>query len=485
MTDYEPNEGNSFSGNLGGVGSDAIMKSRTLFRNYINSSFRQSALFCVSLVIGCFAISPIARAVVPSPDGGYPNGNTAEGQAALLSLTTGAYNTAVGFLSLKSDIGGSFNTAIGAGTLLANASDNNTATGAAALLSNTGGASNTANGAFALFHNTTGYENTATGHSALVSNLDGWDNTANGNNALYRNDHGSSNTAIGASALYNNQGGYDNIAIGVQAGFGNTIGLGNTVVGNGALWANSTGSGNTAIGNFALSAYQTGNGNVAVGPHALQNNSSGSENIALGDSAGASITGYNNIDIGNSGQPGENDTIRIGASQTKTYIAGIYNVTTGAASIPVLIDAAGQVGTMSSSRRFKKEIKQMDETSDAILALKPVTFHYKSDATNTPQFGLIAEDVAEVNPDLVVRDKNGDIYTVRYEAVNAMLLNEFLKEHRKVEQQEVTIAQLKTELEAIAARQQKQIDALTAGLQKVSAQLELNQPTPQTVLNDQ
>ena len=146
----------------------------------------------------------------------------------------------------------------------------------------------------------------------------------------------------------------------------------------------------------------------------------------------------------------------------------------------VLIDSAGQLGTISSSRRFKSEIKAMHNSSEAIHALKPVTFHYKSDKTGTPQFGLIAEEVAEVNPALVVRDENGEIYTVRYDAVNAMLLNEFLKEHkafveqqRKLEQQGATIA-----------RQQKQIEALTAGLQKVSAQLELNKPAQQTVLND-
>jgi len=148
-------------------------------------------------------------------------------------------------------------------------------------------------------------------------------------------------------------------------------------------------------------------------------------------------------------------------------------VTTGNANaIPVLIDSVGQLGTVSSSQRFKHDIKGMDKTSEGILALKPVTFHYKSDKTNTPQFGLIAEEVAAVNPDLVVRDENGEIYTVRYDAVNAMLLNEFLKEHRKNKEQEATIARL-----------QKQIEALTAGLQKVSAQLELSESAPQTVNN--
>jgi hypothetical protein len=200
----------------------------------------------------------------------------------------------------------------------------------------------------------------------------------------------------------------------------------------------------------------------------------GSNNIALGVSAGSVLTtGDNNIDIGNSGAANEANTIRIGDVQGITFIAGIRGVTTGNAALPVLIDTAGQLGTMSSSSRFKKEIKPMDCASEAILALKPVTFQYKADKTSTPQFGLIAEEVAAVNPDLVVRDKKGEIYTVRYDAVNAMLLNEFLKQHRKNEEQEATIA-----------RQQKQIDALAVGLQKVSAQLELSKPAPASVVNN-
>jgi predicted ribosome quality control (RQC) complex YloA/Tae2 family protein len=164
------------------------------------------------------------------------------------------------------------------------------------------------------------------------------------------------------------------------------------------------------------------------------------------------------------------------------FIGHIRGVTTqNADAMPVLIDSAGQLGTMSSSKRFKKAIKPMDSTSEAVLALKPVSFHYKTDNTNTPQFGLIAEEVAAVNPDLVVRDENGEIYSVRYDAVNAMLLNEFLKEHRKNEQQESKLE----EQEAKIARQERQIEALTAGLQKVSVQLELNRPAPQTVLNSQ
>jgi trimeric autotransporter adhesin len=189
----------------------------------------------------------------------------------------------------------------------------------------------------------------------------------------------------------------------------------------------------------------------------------------LGAFAGSSLKGNsnNNIDIGNPGVAFESDTIRLGSEfQTRTFVAGIRGVTTGIAdAVNVVTDSNGQLGTMSSSRRFKKEITPMDSASEAILGLKPVTFHYKSDTKDTPQFGLIAEEVAEVNPDLVICDEKGEVYTVRYDAVNAMLLNEFLKEHRKVEQLE------------------KQIEALTAGLQKVSAQLEASKPTPQVVNN--
>jgi hypothetical protein len=157
------------------------------------------------------------------------------------------------------------------------------------------------------------------------------------------------------------------------------------------------------------------------------------------------------------------------------YIGGIYNQLIGPATDTFVgIDANGKLGTVASSRRFKRDIKPIDTASEAILALRPVTFHYKSDAKNTPCFGLIAEEVATVSPDLVVRDQKGEIYTVRYDQVNAMLLNEFLKEHRKNEEQEVTIT-----------RMQKQIEALTAGLQKVSAQLEASKPAPQVVVNNQ
>ena len=356
--------------------------------------------FLTLLVVLCLsAAGPKAEAVIPPPDGGYPGFNTAEGTKALFSLTTGSANTAVGWFSLFSNAAGSFNTATGAGALLFNTADENTAFGTAALLSNTTGNENTANGTLALFSNTTGVQNTAVGYSAL-----------------------SSNTTAGA----------------------NTSGA------------------NTAVGAFALGLTVTGGANTAIGYGALFN-ATGGGNIALGDLAGVDVTtGSSNILIGHRGLADDAGTIRIGSEfQTRTFIAAIRGVTTGVAdAVNVVIDSNGQLGTVSSSKRFKKEIKPMNNTSEAILGLEPVTFQYKSDKTNRPQFGLIAEQVAEVNPDLVVRNSDGEIYTVRYDAVNAMLLNEFLKEHKKVEKLEATVADLAAQLQKVTA--QVQMDSSSA-----------------------
>ena len=364
-----------------------------------------------------------AHAVVPPPDGGYPGFNTAEGQNALFSLTSGVANTADGWYSLKTNTTGNFNTGVGAGTLVLNTGDDNTATGAAALLGNTTGTDNVANGAFALLSNSTGGGNTAVGFSVL------------------RNNNGCCNTAAGWSALVNNTTGYQNTAAGVNALAQNTEGINNSGLGWGALLSNQTGNNNTAVG-LVAGQYITGSFNICIGSEVW-------------------------------GIPGESNTIRIGDNlqgQSACYIGGIYAQPGG--SQAVFVDSTGKLGAQVSSRRFKEEIKQMDEASQALFALTPVSFRYKKeiDPTGRTQFGLVAEDVEKVNPDLVVRDKEGKPYTVRYDQVNAMLLNEFLKEHRKNEPQEATIA-----------KQQKQIDALTTGLQKVSAQIELNNSTPRTV----
>jgi trimeric autotransporter adhesin len=428
----------------------------------------------IPLVLAWFALSPSTRAVLPAPDGGYAGGNTAEGDGALFNLTTGTDNTANGFNALFSNNTGSANTANGFAALQSNTTGFfNTATGVNALTTNTTGSFNTATGSFALQANTTGNDNTATGLNALQNNTTGFDNTAEGYHALFNNNTGARNTATGFNALASN-----------------TTGGLNTATGLSALFSNTTGYYNTANGVEALYSNATGNSNTAEGYHALYHNT-GSINIGLGVNGGLNLTtGSHNIDIGNGGVAAESATIRIGgASQTRTFIAAIRGVTTANANaLPVVIDSAGQLGTMSSSKRFKKEIKPMDQTSEAILGLKPVTFHYKSDSTGTPQFGLIAEEVAKVNPDLVVRDDDGQIYTVRYEAVNAMLLNEFLKEHRKVEEQsrkiqeqEATIAQLKKEMKTVVAHLEEQ----DSKIQKVSDQLELGRRAAQMAMNDQ
>jgi hypothetical protein len=307
-------------------------------------------------------------------------------------------------------------------------------------------------------------------------------NTANGSQALYQNTYGESNTADGYQALYANTHGKFNTANGSKALHQNTYGESNTAVGSFALYSNTTGQANTAYGMGALDRNTTGYYNTAIGEGAVAGNITGSWNVGLGAFAGSAVTTANHVIVIGAQVDGAN------VSNT-CFIGNIRGATTiNNNGLPVVVDSAGQLGTVSSSARFKKEIKPMDKASEIILALKPVTFHYKNDKTNRPEFGLIAEQVAEVNPDLVVHDESGEIYTVRYDAVNAMLLNEFLKEHkafieeqRKLENQESRIE----EQEATIARQQKQIAALTVGLQRVSAQLEASKPAPRTVLNDQ
>jgi len=414
----------------------------------------------IAAVFAWFGLFPIAEAVVPPPDGGYPGGNTAEGQAALLSLTTGGFNTAVGWLSLRSNVTTSFNTAIGAGTLLANTADRNTATGAGALLSNTTGPVNTASGAFALFSNTEGSNNTAVGDSALFSNTTGFYNTATGRGALETNTTGSSNTATGLSALDRNTTGEQNTASGVFA-----------------LAFNTTGEGNTANGYAALESNNIGVFNTANGFHALESNTSGSGNTALGYTAGSNLTtGGDNICIGNDGVAGDAAVIRIGRSFiTATYIAGISGKTASGGAA-VFVNSEGKLGTSTSSARFKDDIKPMGKASEALFALKPVTFYYKKeiDPRGIPQFGLVAEDVEQVNPELVVRDAEGKVNTVRYEQINTMLLNEFLKEHRTVQGLKATLGQQQKEIATLIAHIKEQ----DAKIQKVSDQLEMSKAAP-------
>lgn len=316
--------------------------------------------------------------------------------------------------------------------------NDNTVLGDDALLNNTG-SDNTAIGFQALITNTDGDNNTAIGSEALSGNTAGFDNVAVGIDALKSNTIGFVNTAIGYQALQSNTNGDGNVAIGNSALHFNTLGISNTAIGNGALADNTTGQFNTASGNAALSDNTTGGGNVAIGNVALVENTTGDSNIAIGEEAGRRLhTGSNNIYIGNPGGESHNEsgTIRIGTVGTHglAYLAGIFGVTIGS-GVPVIVNSNGRLGTVTSSARYKENIQPMDKSSEAILALQSVTFRYKKelDPEATPQFGLVAEEVAKVDPKLVARDKEGKPNTVRYEAVNAMLLNEFLKEHKKVE----------------------------------------------------
>jgi Chaperone of endosialidase len=361
------------------------MKTITLtLSSAINHSVLRWTLILIQLVLMCVVVVPRAGAVTPPPDGGYPGFNTAEGDSALQSLTSGAANTAVGLGALFHDTTGSNNTALGFE---------------------------------ALFSNTTGFENTATGWRALFANTTGFHNNAYGFFALLRNTTGNHNTANGDEALRNNT---------------------------------------------------RGNDNTVDGAHSLENNTIGSGNTVLGFGAGNNVTTASNVICIGSGVVGANVS-------NSAYIGSVFGqMSSGGAA--VFINASGKLGTSMSSRRFKEEIKPMERTSEALFALKPVTFRYKKeiDPAGTPQFGLVAEEVEKVDPTLVVRDQGGKPYTVRYEAVNAMLLNEFLKEHR-------TVRELEQEVAVLAATVKEQ----ATQIQKISAQIDTNKLGPQIVLNNE
>ena len=445
----------------------------------INRSPLRCGFFTMTIALCWFALSPPLKAQDCPSLCTAIGGNTGLGVNALTSVNPGAggiNNTAVGINALTADTGGFYNVAVGSG---------------------------------ALANNTTGNFNMAIGAEALAQNNANF-NLAIGFRVAFQNTTGNHLTGIGAAAMRNNTIAGFNTAIGADALRENTTSQFNAVVGdsaltsfNGALISDGA---NTALGSIALNALTSGQENVAVGRRALEFLTSGSNNTIVGWRAGDGLTtgGDGNTFLGS--QAGANEGPDVsnviclgtrgdtnGGEQTdnRCYIGQIFGITTGNVGSPVLIDFDGQLGTISSSRRFKKDIKPMDQASEAILALKPVTFHYKDrrdgkKAQETPEFGLIAEDVAEVNPDLVVNDKNGEIYSVRYEVVNVMLLNEFLKEHKKVEEQQASIADLKSTV----ALQQKGMEVLTAQLkeqaaqiQKVSAQLEASKPAPKVVAN--
>jgi hypothetical protein len=341
----------------------------------------------------------------------------------------------------------------------------NTAVGDGALASNTG-AGNTATGFQSLFSNTGDY-NTANGDGALLSNTSGTQNTATGFNALGLNTTGSYNTASGVRALHNNATGNGNTAIGYAALSTSSTGDGNTAAGLLALASNTSGYTNTANGYEALFWNTTGSSNVALGYIAGANQTAGSNNVYIGYGAGINQTdGSNNVYIGYfiEGVSGENNSC---------YIGSIFGQTASGGT-PVYINSAGKLGTTTSSRRFKEDIKPMSDASEALFALRPVTFRYKKeiDPKGLPQFGLIAEEVDKVDPDLVVRDKQGKVNTVRYDQINAMLLNEFLKEHKAFVEEQEKVKKLEEDLAGLLATVKEQ----AAQIEKVRAELQSRKP---------
>ncbi len=427
----------------------------------------------------CFGLCQQVQSATDTPDpGSLPTSNTADGQGALGSLTTGLYNSAFGFLSVLSLSDANFDTGVGAGALLVDNGGENTAVGAGALFSNTTGSDNTAVGAFALFNSTTAGLNVAVGDSALVSfngttAFDGA-NTALGSIALSAETSGEENVAVGRRALESLVSGSNNVAVGWRAGDNYTGGETNNI-------CIGSGTGGTAGESNAIRIGDS----ASSGGIDVINNSTLANVVTIGPGLSTqgitilTLLGFGNVSIGNGLQT------TTGASTCN--IGGIFNQTPPAGSHGVVVGPNNQLADATlSSRRFKKDIAPIDKMSEGILALRPVTFHWKTDNTNEPEFGLVAEEVAEVNLNWITRNPQGEISGVRYETIPILLLNEFLKEHKKVEEQQANIAELKSTV----AQQQKGMEVLTAQLkeqaaqiQKVSAQLEVNKPASKVVVN--
>jgi len=355
--------------------------------------------------------------------------NTAMGTNALFTLGSGYADTASGFQALFSNTSGYFNSA----------------SGADALFKNTTGYANTASGAETLYSNTTGDGNSGCGMEVLFYNTSGSNNSGMGYNALYYNTTGAGNTASGMNALFHSTTGTYNTASGMQALYQNTTGIQNTASGFNALYANTTGDSNTAFGVNALNDNSDGMNNTASGRGALQSNTTGSNNIAQGYEAGFSLTtGSNNIDIGNKGVAAESGTIRIGTSsvQDMTYIAGIYG--TAVSGSAVMISSTGKLGSVVSSERYKTAIVPMGANTTKLEQLRPVTFHLKTDPHGTLQYGLIAEEVAKVYPELVIRNESGQIDGVRYDELAPILLNAVQQQAAQIRDFRQELAHLRT-----------------------------------------
>jgi hypothetical protein len=503
------------------------------------------ALACFALVQNMQAVSPPPDGGYPGANTAEGTdalfsltsgiANTAVGFNALHDNTTGTHNTAVGASALSSNTTGSFNMAIGTDALRDNNSNFNLAIGFRVLFLNTTGNHLTGIGAAALRNNTTGAFNTAIGADALRENTTGENNTVIGNAALTLNTTSGANVAVGDSAL----GSYNGLTVGID-GF-------NTALGSIALTALTEGFQNTAVGRRALESLTSGNNNTSVGWRSGDNLATGNNNTFLGRSAGANYTAdeSDNICIGGGtlGVTGDSNAIRIGTNLTsgginvinngpaanfigigpdlgseginilETLLGSAMSIGTGLPTVGsstriggIVGNAQPSVGTVfdvsietaaggnfqrlgidTSSRRYKEDIKPMDKLSEAIFKLKPVTYLIKKEINPAQPmaFGLIAEDVAEACPDLAAY-WDGQPLGVHYKEVTVMLLNEFLKEHNKVEEQQASIADLKSTV----ALQQKEMQVLTAQLkeqaaqiQKVSAQLEASKPAPKVVAN--
>lgn len=389
--------------------------------------------------------------------------NTAMGTDALFSLTNGGWNTAAGENALYFTTTGSSNTALGYQALLDNTTgESNTASGYEALLSNTDGMYNAAFGYQALYYNTTGDYNAAFGLDALFHNTTGAYNTASGYEALVANTTGAYNSASGYEAL-----------------FDNTTGAYNTASGYDALYRNTSGQQNTALGVYALHNNTIGAYNTASGVDALYDNTSGHYNIAAGYKAGYNVTtGNYNIDIGNQGVAADSGVIRIGTQvptplQTNTYIAGIYT-NTSVSGLTVVVDSNGQLGAIASSERFKTGITSMGSNTEKLQDLRPVTFHLKTDPKGALRYGLIAEEVAKVYPELVIRNESGRIDGVRYDELAPLLLKEIQQQQQKIAAQTTSMADQAMELRDLRS----QVGTVAEQLRNMQLQLAESHAAP-------
>jgi hypothetical protein len=403
---------------------------------------------------------------------------------ALFVHTTGTLSTFVGVGAGSLSSTGARNAAFGQDALLSNTTGSyNSAFANEALRANTTGNWGSAVGFRALFSNTTGSENSAFGSFALASNTTASSNSAFGSATLQTNTTGTSNTAIGGAALFGNTTGFNGSAVGVDALRSNTTGVKNSAVGVAALRNNTTGKYNSGFGTYALQSNTTSDRNSGFGYSALRANTTGNRNVGVGYQAGSLQTvGSDNIYLANLGVAAESNTIRIGTPapgtaaglHSRAFIAGIRGATTGVAdAIPVLIDSAGQLGTVSSSRGVKNDIRDMGDATARLLDLRPVTFRYKQQQTLPsggevpPEYGLIAEEVAEVFPDLVVYDEKGQPFTVKYHEMAPMLLNEMKKQQHTIQAQREENQAQQAEIEALRREHQREITALTTRLARV------------------